>query len=158
PVEFTCRFQLLVDQRLVIIDPNLRGDDFVDTRVVRVADEFYGVFRALRQVHNVQAQAVQAAGAAGQSPAGEKTFVALERAVHVGEQAGEQLVVVAKLEQLRVRVFEQVDDRRRGVRLVVDKPGAPTGHDQVRRIIRQSAAQDLVALPGGERRRLAAHK
>src|SRR5713226_8444010 len=138
-VEFARRLQLLADQRLVVIDPNLRGNDFVDARIVRVADEFYGVFGALRQIHDVQAQAVQTAGAAGQSPAGEKTFVALERAVHVGQQAGEEFVVVAKLQQLRVRVFEQIDNRGGGVRLIVYKPGAPAGHDQVGRIIRKSA-------------------
>src|SRR6266852_4086804 len=135
-VEFTRRLQLLADQRLVVIDANLRGDDFVDARIVRVADEFYGVFGALRQIHDVQAEAVQTAGAAGQSPAGKKTFVALERAVHVGQQAGKEFVVVAKLQQLRVRVFEQIDNRGGGVRLVVYKPGAPARHDQVGRVIR----------------------
>src|SRR5258708_163228 len=102
PVEFARRLQLLVDQRLVVVDADLGGDDSVDARVVCVADEFYSVFGAFGQIHDVKAKAVHAAGAAGQSPAREKTFVALKRAVDVGEEVGEDLVVVTKLEQLRV--------------------------------------------------------
>src|SRR5258708_38269189 len=81
PVQFARRLQLLVDQRLVVVDADIGGDDSVDARVVCVADEFYSVFGAFGQIHDVKAKAVHAAGAAGQSPAREKTFVALKRAV-----------------------------------------------------------------------------
>src|SRR5258708_18005910 len=125
PVESARRLQLLVDQRLVVVDADLGGDDSVDARVVCVADEFYSVFGAFGQIHDVKAKAVHAAGAAGQSPAREKTFVALKRAVDVGGEIGEDLVVVTKLEQVRVRGFEQVDDLGSSVMLFVAKPGGP---------------------------------
>src|SRR6267154_4802728 len=87
-VEFAGSLQFFADQRFVIFDADLGGNQPVDARIVRVADEFYSVFRPLRQIHNVEAEAIQAASAAGQAPAGEKTFAALQRAIDVRKEAG----------------------------------------------------------------------
>src|SRR5258708_29144879 len=74
PVEFARRLQLLVDQRLVVVDADLGGDVSVDARVVCVADEFYSVFGAFGQFHDATPRAAHAAGAAGPSPTREKTL------------------------------------------------------------------------------------
>src|ERR1700730_6906095 len=97
-VEFSGRLQFLADQHLVILYAGLGRDDSVNARIIRVADKFYGIFRALSQIHDVEAKAIHAAGAARQAPAGEKTFVALERAVYVRKQIREDFIVIAKLQ------------------------------------------------------------
>src|SRR6266853_4138213 len=143
-VKFAGRLQFLTDQRFVIFDADLGGNQPVDARIVCVADEFYGVFGPFRQIHDVEAEAIQAAGAAGQAPTGEKTFAAFQRAVYVRKQAGEHFIVVAKFQQLRVGVFEQVNDCGSRVGLVVNERGGPTGDDQVSGIVRKSAAKNFV--------------
>ena len=55
--------------------------------------------------------------------------MAFERAVDVGEQGGEELVVVAEFEQLGVGVFEEVDGGGGGVGLVVYESGGPADYD-----------------------------
>src|SRR5712671_6485462 len=143
--------QFFADQRFVIFNADLGGNQPVDARIVRVADEFYSVFRPLRQIHDVEAEAIQAASAAGQAPAGEKTFAAFQRAVYVRKQAGEDFVVVTKFQQLRVGVFEQVNDCGSRVGLVVNERGGPTSNDQVSGIVRKSAAKNFVAFGGRQR-------
>src|SRR5882762_3819385 len=150
-LEFAGRLQFFADQRFVIFDADLGGNQPVDARIVRVADEFYSVFRPLRQIHNVEAEAIQAAGAARQAPAGKKTFAAFQRAIDVRKQAGEHFVVVTKFQQLRIGVLEQVDDGGSRVGFVINERGRPTDHDQVSRIVRKSAAKNLITLGGRER-------
>src|SRR6267154_1898222 len=150
-VKFAGGLQFFADQRFVIFDADLGGNQPVDARIVRVADEFYSVFRPLRQIHNVEAKAIQAASAARQAPAGKKTFAAFQRAVYVRKQAGEHFIVVAKFQQLRVGILEQVDDGGSRVGFVVNERGRPTDHDQVSRIVRQSAAKNLITLGSRQR-------
>src|SRR6266853_1543828 len=150
-VKFAGRLQFLTDQRFVIFDADLGGNQPVDARIVCVADEFYGVFGPFRQIHDVEAEAIQAAGAAGQAPAGKKTFATFQRAVYVRKQAGEDFVVVTKFQQLRVGIFEQVDDGGGRVRFVINERGGPTDHDQVSRIVRESATKNLITLGSGQR-------
>src|SRR6267142_3623049 len=157
-VQFAGRLQFLADQRLVIVHADLGGNQPVDARIVCVADEFYSVFRPLRQIHNVEAEAIQAAGTAREAPAGKKTFAACQRAVYVRKEVGEHFIVVAKFQQLRVGVFEQVDDCGGRVGFVINERGGPTDHDQVCRIVRKSATKNLVTLGSGQRSEFAAHK
>src|SRR6266403_1011341 len=53
-VEFAGGLQFFADQRFVIFNADLGGNQPVDARIVRVADEFYSVFRPLRYIHNVE--------------------------------------------------------------------------------------------------------
>src|SRR6202035_1303450 len=94
---------------------------------------------------------IEAPGAARQTPARKKTFAALERAVNIRKKICEQLVVIAKFQQLRVRVFKQIKNRGSGVGLVVDERGGPAHHDQVGGIVGERAAKNFVAFRGGER-------
>src|SRR6266851_9719864 len=79
-VELTGGLELFVDQRFVIVHANFCRAKPIDARVVGVADEFDGIFGAFGQIHDIEAKAVDAAGAPRQAPAGEKTFLTLEGA------------------------------------------------------------------------------
>src|SRR5262249_59796927 len=84
--------------------------------------------------------------------------MAFERAVDVGEQVSEQLVVVAEFEELHVRVFEEVDNRGSGVGLVIDKGGGPADDGEVRGVVGERGAEDFVALGYGERNSFTANQ
>ena len=80
-----------------------------------------------------------------------------ERVVHVIENAGEQLVVVAELEQLRVGVLEQLNRGFGAGVAVVEKCRVPADHGQVVLVIGNARLQHLSAFAGGEREPVAAH-
>ena len=55
--------------------------------------------------------------------------MSFEGAVDIGEQGGQEFVVVAKFQKLRVCVFQKIDDGGGGVGFVVDQSGGPADHE-----------------------------
>ena len=101
---------------------------------------------------DVEQDGVQLGGGAGGAPARPEAGASgFEEVVDVFEFLGEQLVVVAEFEQLRVGVLEQLDGGLgAGVR-VVDKGGVPSDDGEVVRIVGDAGLQNFLALAVGER-------
>jgi hypothetical protein len=83
--------------------------------------------------------------------------ILLERVVDVGEDSGEQLVVVAELEELRVGVLEQLNGGLRAVVRVQEKRRVPADDREVGVVVRDARLQHLGALARREPLPVAAH-
>src|SRR5215472_3283072 len=78
-----------------------------------------------------------------------------EEVVNAFQLTGEELVVVAKLEQLRVGVLEKLNRGFGAGGSVVEERAVPTDHGEVIRIVRDSALQHFLSFALRERRGLA---
>ena len=75
-----------------------------------------------------------------------------EEVVDAFELAGEQFVVMAELEQLRVRIFQQLDGGLGAGERVVEEGGIPADHGQVVRVVGDAAPAES---PGARHRKAA---
>src|SRR5580700_4246386 len=57
-VKLSRGFQFFADEHPVVGNTNFRRANVVDASVIRIADEFDGVFSSLRQVHDVEADSI----------------------------------------------------------------------------------------------------
>src|ERR1019366_5054861 len=157
-VEFFGGVDFLVDQVLVIAHADLGRGYFVEACREHVAQELDGVVGALGQFVHIEQDGVQAAGAFGGAPAGGDAHRAVvHEIVNALQFAGQQFVVVAEFEELRVGVFEQLDYGFRAGRRVVEERSVPADHGQIVRIVGDFRLHDLLLLAVGERNVFAAH-
>src|SRR5262245_30381583 len=84
--------------------------------------------------------------------------VSLELRVDAPQLVVEQLVVIAELEELRVRVFEQLDRALCGVLRIVDERRVPRRDDEVVGEIGDAVPQHLLTLLDAEGRLLRAQQ
>ena len=97
-------------------------------------------------------------GAFRGAPAGKDSGrAAVHEIVNALQFAGQQFVVVAEFEELRVGVFEQLDDGFRAARRVVEERPVPADHGEVVRIVRDFRLHDFLLLAIGEGNVFAAH-
>ena len=73
-----------------------------------------------------------------------------EEVVDVFEFLGQELVVVAELEQLRVGILQQLDGGLGAGGRVVEKGGVPSDDREIVGIVRNARLQNLLALAIGE--------
>src|SRR5215469_17662425 len=85
-------------------------------------------------------------------PASQNSSALLERVVYAGQLSGHEVVVVAKLKQLGIRVFEELDSSLCTGGRVVNESAVPTDHGQIVWIVRDASLQDLLELAVGQRR------
>src|ERR1700674_1829406 len=156
-VELFGSVDFLVDQVFVVGDAALGCGNFVEGPGEHVAEELYGVVGALGQFVHIEQDGVQSGGAFGSAPAGEDTGrAAVHKIVDAFQFARQQFVVVPEFEELRVGVFEQLNDGFRAGRGVIEKRSVPADHGQVVRIVRDFRLHDFLLLAVGERNVFAA--
>ena len=96
---------------------------------------------------NVEQDGMQLGGGTSGAPAGPEAGASIfEEVVDAFEFAGEEFVVMAEFEQLRIGVFEQLDGGLGAGDRVVKKGSIPADHGQVGRIVRDAALQNFLAL------------
>ena len=143
--------QLFLDQVFVVGHSDFGGAEFVEARGEHVAEKLDGVVGALGEFVDVEQHGVQFRGSAGGAPASpEPGASGVEEVVDLFEFLGEQLVVVAELEQLRVGVLEELDGGLGAGLRVVDEGGIPSDDREVAGIVRDAGLQNFLALAVGE--------
>src|SRR5271169_214125 len=156
-VEFFGGVDFLVDQVLVVGDADLQRGDFIEASGEHVAQELDGVVGALGQFSDIEQDGMQSAGAFRGAPArGDAHRTVFHEIVDALQFAGQQFVVVAEFEELRVGVFQQLNHGFRARRRVVEKRGVPADHGQVVWIVRDLRLHDFLLLAVGERNVFAA--
>src|SRR5437660_158253 len=90
---------------------------------------------------------MQLGGGTSGAPAGPEAGASIfEEVVDAFEFAGEEFIVMAEFEQLRIGVFEKLDGGLGAGDRVVKKGSVPADHGQVGRIVRDAALQHFLAL------------
>src|ERR1022692_1284323 len=157
-VELFGGLQFLLDEVFVVGDADFGGGEFVEAGGKHVAEEFDGVVGALGEFAHVEQDGVEFGGGAGGAPARpEAAASALEEVVDIFKLFGEQLVVMAELEELRVGVLQELDGSLGAGRTVVDEGGVPADYGEIVGIVGNPRLQNFLALAIGERLGLAAH-
>ena len=105
--------QFLLHQTPIVRNTDASRGQAVHSSIKHVADEFNYVVEALGQLNDVEADGIQAFGFGRHAPAAEKASF-LDGHVNAGEHFGQQVVVMAKFEQLRVGVFQELQRRTGG--------------------------------------------
>lgn len=146
----------LGNEVLVVGDADLGGGEAVEARGEHVAEEFDGVVGVLGEFHDLEQDGVEVGGGAGEAPAEEDSGALFERVVDGVELAGEEVVVVAELEELGVGVLEELDGGLRAGGGVVEEGGVPADDGEVGGVVGDAGLEDLVALAFGELEVLAA--
>src|SRR5271170_2205195 len=105
-VELFGGLQLLLDQVFVVGDADFQRRELVEAGGEHVAEELDGVVGALSQLAYVEQDGVELGGGLGGAPARpEAAASAVKKVVDVFQFRGEQVVVVAEFEQLRVGIL-----------------------------------------------------
>src|SRR5271157_1532383 len=156
-VEIFGGLQFFFDQVFVVGHSDLGRAQLVQARREHVAEEFDGVVGALGQFVYVEQHGVEFGRGARRPPARPKPGPArVEEVVDVFQLFGEQLVVMAELEQLRVGVLQELDRGLGAGGRVVDEGRVPADHGQIVGIVGNARLQNLLALAFGKHRHLAA--
>ena len=156
-VEVFGGLEFFLDEVFVVGDADFLGAEFVEARGEHVAEELDGVVGALGEFVHVEQDSVQFRRGAGGAPARPEAGASgVEEVVDVFEFLGEQFVVVAELEQLRVGVLQELDGGLGADGGVVDEGGVPSDDREVVGIVGDARLQNFLALAFGERGRFSA--
>src|SRR5579863_9995753 len=82
---------------------------------------------------------------------------AIEEVVDFFQFGGEEFVVVAELEELRVGILQELDSSFGAGGAVVNEGGVPSDHGEIVRIVGNAGLQNFLAFAVGERLGLAPH-
>ena len=157
-VELFGGLQFLLDEVFVVGHANFGGGEFVEAGGKHVAEELDGVVSALGEFADVEQDGMEFRGGASGAPARpEAAASAIEEVVDDFELLGEQIVVVAELEELRVGVLQELNGGFGAGRAVVDEGGVPADHGEVVRIVGDARLQDFLAFAVGKRLGFAAN-
>src|SRR5579863_9540689 len=152
-VEIFGGLQLFFDQVFVVGHSDFRGGEFVEAGGKHVAEELDGVVGALGEFVDVEQHGVQFRSGAGGAPARPEAGASrVEEVVDIFELAGEEFVVVAELEQLRVGVLQELDGGFGAGGRVVDEGGVPSDDGEVVGIVRNARLQHFLSFAFGELR------
>src|SRR5580704_4299803 len=144
-VEVFGGLELFFDQIFVVGDADFGGAKFVEARGEHVAEELDGVVGALGEFVDVEQYGVQfGRGARGAPARPEACAAGFDEVVDVGELAGEEFVVVAELEQLRVGVLQKLDGGLGAGGGVVDESGVPSDDREIVGIVRDARAKNFL--------------
>src|SRR5262245_9298903 len=154
------RAQLLLHTRLPLIQSKTRRGKRKESRGVDIADDLQGIFSPVGQLGHLDEQRVDLAHGSRISACQPvvQPSLTLQLRVDAFEFRVEQLIVVTKFEQLRVRKFEDLDGGLRAGFRVEDEGAVPCRDDQVVGEIRNAMPQDLVALFDAQRASLGAQQ
>src|SRR5262245_55484605 len=157
-VDVVERFQLVLDAVAPSRQAETHGGQREHARRVDVAHDLQRVVGAVGDLVDVDEERVHLVGGPHRTapeqvlpPAG-----ALQRRVDPRELRVQQRIVVAELEQLRVRELEELQRGGRARVRVVDERGVPRRDDEIVGQVRQPVLEYLVLLLRAQRRRLAA--
>jgi hypothetical protein len=143
--------EFFFDQVFVVGDSDFLGTEFVEAGGEHVAQELDGVVGTLGEFVDVEQDGMQFRGGAGSAPArpcpGASFF---QEVVDAFQFAGEEFVVVAELEELRVRVLQQLDGGLSAGGRVVDEGSVPSDDSEVGGIVRDAGLENFLALGFGE--------
>ena len=150
-VEIFGGVEFFLDQVFVVGDSDFLGAEFVEAGGEHVAEKLDGVVGALGEFVDVEQDGVEFRGGAGGAPAGPEAGASLfEEVVDVFQFAGEQFVIVAELEELRVGVLQKLDGGLGAGGRVIDEGGVPSDDGEVGRIVGDAGLENFLALAFGE--------
>src|SRR6266576_6415195 len=146
-VEIFGGVEFFFDQVFVVGHSDFLGAEFVEAGGKHVAEKLDGVVGALGEFVHVEQDGVQFRGGTGSAPPGPEPGASFfKEVVDVFQFLGEQFVIVAKLEKLRVGVLQELDGGFGAGRRVVDEGGVPSDDSQVGRIIGDAGLENFLAL------------
>src|SRR5580692_2761903 len=151
-IEFLGSLHLLGDQVFVIRNANFGGREFVQTSGKHVAEKLDRVVGVLGEFVHVEQDGVQLGRGARQAPTRQHSGALVERCVNAFQFAGEEFIVMAEFEQLRVGIFQQLNGGLGAGFAVIQKSRIPTDYCQIIGVIRDARLQDFVLLPFRELR------
>src|SRR6202163_152408 len=145
-VEVLSGLQFLVDQVFVVGNADLRSCKLIQAGGKHVAEKLDGVVGALGQFVHVEQNGMQFGRGSRQAPARQHSGTFVEGGIHNPQFAGEQLVVVTELQQLRIGVLQKLDGRLSASLAVVQESGVPANYSQIIGVVGNPGLQNFVAL------------
>ena len=137
---------LLGYQVLVVGHADLGGGELVKTRREHVAEKLDGVVGVFGELGDVEKHGMKAGGGASEPPAGEDAGAFVEQGIDALQLIGEEIVVVAEFEELRVGVLEELNGSIGAGGGVVEEGCVPADDGEVVGVVGDTGLEDLVAL------------
>src|ERR1039457_2137221 len=148
--------KFFIDKVFVLRNSYLGGGQPVKARREHVTHKLDGGVGALHQLGHLDGHGVEPGGLTAHTPAPPEASPMFQRCVDTSQFAGQQLVVMAELQQLRVDVLQDLHRSFGARRCVINQRGIPSNHDQVVGIVGKTGLQNVIVLTARERGQLAA--